>query len=326
MKVELEGDLQRETNPVWVALADVPRGMGPQAARGDRGEREMTAIGRRTALVAGAALVVLAGCAPAATTPSGPTLSPSEPFPSEIPTGVANFAPEGTSVIFLVRHGRTDANDQNLVQGWSDTPLNAQGQAQAAATAEALKDIRFASVLTSDLPRARQTTDAILAANVYPTGALDAEELREQNYGGFDGYREVDFFSTLIQAMGYPFDAAKSTDPANIWSNPDAVAWFNATTEEQRTDAIAAADPLGEAENWALHSVRMQAAAALISLAATEVGNTLVVSHGGTIASLLELMDPEHYDPYADLPNGSVSVVYVTNGVYRIQAIGIPTS
>lgn len=277
-----------------------------------------------TAAAAGAALAILAGCAPAAPTPQA--ASPAGSFPSEIPAGVSNFAPEGTSVIFLVRHGRTDANDQNLVQGWSDTSLNAQGQAQAAAAAEALKDIWFSSVLTSDLPRAQQTTEAILAANAHPVGATDAEELREQNYGGFDGYRDVDFFATLIQAMGYPFDPAKSTDPTDIWSNPDAVAWYNATTLQQRTDAIAQADPQGQAEDWARYSERMQAAAALISRAAAEPGNSLVVSHGGTIASLLELMDPAHYDPYAELPNGSVSVVYATDGRFEIQAIGIPTS
>lgn len=289
----------------------------------------MAGISRRralTAAAAGAVIAILAGCAPAPATPAPQAPSPAEPFPSEIPAGVSNFAPEGTSVIFLVRHGRTDANDQNLVQGWSDTPLNAQGQAQAAAAAEALKDIQFSSVLTSDLPRARQTTGAILAANAYPIEATDAVELREQNYGGFDGYRDVDFFAALIQAMGYPFDPEKSTDPTDIWSNPDAVAWYNATTLEERTDAIALADPQGEAENWALYSVRMQAAAALISLAAAEPGNSLVVSHGGTIASLLELMDPARYDPSVELPNGSVSVVYVTDGVFEIQAIGIPTS
>ena len=99
----------------------------------------MAGISRRralTAAVAGAAIAILAGCAPAPATPAPQAPSTAEPFPSEIPAGVSNFAPEGTSVIFLVRHGRTDANDQNLVQGWSDTPLNAQGQAQAAAAAE----------------------------------------------------------------------------------------------------------------------------------------------------------------------------------------------
>ena len=290
----------------------------------------MTGISRRrlAAAAAGAALALLAGCAQAAT-PSTPASPAPSGFPSEILKGggASGYAPAGTSVIFLVRHGRTDANDQNLVQGWTQTPLNAAGQAQAAATAEALKEVRFSSVLTSDLPRAVQTTDTILAANVQPVAAQAFEELREQNYGGFDGMLDADFFATVIQAMGFPFDPAKTTDPGNFWSNSDAIDWYSKTTAEQRTDGIAAADPTGQAENWATYSVRMQAAAALIEVAAgAEEGNTLVVSHGGPIAAMLQLMDRERFDPNADVANGSVSVVYYANGKFEIQAIGIPTS
>lgn len=286
----------------------------------------MIAISRRTALgtlAAGAALAVLAGCAPAASVAP----SAAEPFPTAVPTGQSRFAPDGTSVIFLVRHGRTVFNDKNLVQGWSDAPLTAQGEAQASAAGVALKDVSFSAVLTSDLGRARQTTQAILAENTDAIGATELSQLREQNYGGFEGDVDRDFWPKVIAAMGYPFDAAKTTDPANIWSNPDAVAWYNATTEADRTDAIAKADPQRKAENWAAYSGRMQDAVDQIAQTVTaHPGNILVVSHGGTIAKLLELMDPSGYDPSADLPNGSVSVVYVADGRFAIQQIGIPTS
>ncbi len=33
--------------------------------------------------------------------------------------------------IYLVRHGQTDDNIKNLMQGWKDTPLNDQGRLQA---------------------------------------------------------------------------------------------------------------------------------------------------------------------------------------------------
>ena len=120
---------------------------------------------------------------------------------------------------------------------------------------------------------------------------------------------DADFFATVIQAMGFPFDPAKTTDPGNFWSNSDASDWYSKTTAVQRTDGIAAADPTGQAENWATYSVRMQAAAALIEVAAgAEEGNTLVVSHGGPIAAMLQLMDRERFDPNADVANGSVSL------------------
>lgn len=268
--------------------------------------------------VAGSAvLAMFAGCAPATT--------PVEAGP--LPTDAAHFAPDGTSVVFLVRHGRTVFNDKNLVQGWSDAPLTPEGEAQASAAGVALKEVEFSAVLTSDLGRARQTTDAILSENIHAIGPREVAELREENYGGFEGDVDVDFWVTIMESMGYRFDTAKSADPGDFWSNPDAVAWYGATTDAERTDAIAKADPLGRAEDWAAYSGRMRDAVAQISRTVGDhPGNILVVSHGGTIAALLELMDPANYDPSQDLPNGSVSVVYVTDGAFVIQQIGVPTS
>lgn len=275
-------------------------------------------------VAAGATLVVLAGCAPAV---APVTPSTAQPFPTVVPTGVSQFAPDGTSVIFLVRHGRTVFNDKNLVQGWSDAPLTARGREQASAAGVALKDVGFSAVLTSDLGRARQTTDAILAENVNAIGATALPELREQNFGGFEGDRELDFWVAVMESTGHRFDPGRSADPDDFWSNPDAVAWYSATSEDELTDAIAKADPLGQAEDWAAYSSRMQGALAQITQAAQgRVGNVLVVTHGGTIAKLLALMDPANHDPAADLPNGSVSVVYFTDGRYTIQQVGIPTS
>ncbi|MCW5952073.1 MAG: histidine phosphatase family protein [Propionibacteriaceae bacterium] len=284
----------------------------------------MAGVGRRTALrmlAAGAALAMLTGCVP-----SSPPVE-AGPFPTAVPTGVSQFAPDGTSVIFLVRHGRTVFNEKNLVQGWSDAPLTAQGQSQASAAGAALKDVGFSAVLTSDLGRARQTTDAILAENVNAVGATELPELREQNYGGFEGDRDLDFWVTVMESTGHPFDPSRSADPGDFWSNPDAVAWYGDTGEDELADAIAKADPLGQAEDWAAYSGRMRAALTQLTQAAgNRPGNVLVVTHGGTIAKLLALMDPANYDPASDLPNGSVSVVYFADGRYTIQQVGIPTS
>jgi len=47
-------------------------------------------------------------------------------------------------MIYFVRHGQTDDNaNGNLLTGWSATPLNERGFAQARETAAALKDIKF---------------------------------------------------------------------------------------------------------------------------------------------------------------------------------------
>ena len=62
--------------------------------------------------------------------------------------------PMTTTVVYVVRHGETDANRQEIIQGHLDTHLNEAGLAQAELVASALKDVAFDIAFTSDLSRA----------------------------------------------------------------------------------------------------------------------------------------------------------------------------
>lgn len=83
----------------------------------------------------------------------------------------------------LVRHGETAWNAQGRVQGQLDVPLNAHGEAQARALAEALAGERFDAIYASDLGRVRQTAQPAAARLGLPV-QLDAR-LRERHYGIF---------------------------------------------------------------------------------------------------------------------------------------------
>ncbi len=85
--------------------------------------------------------------------------------------------------IYIVRHGKTEMNKANLLQGRSDYPLNEEGIRQAQKAAELLRDVHFDHVFSSPLGRALQTA-AIVVPAVKPV--VD-ELLIEMDYGPFEG-------------------------------------------------------------------------------------------------------------------------------------------
>jgi broad specificity phosphatase PhoE len=86
-------------------------------------------------------------------------------------------------MLILVRHGRTVANATGLLQGRVDNPLDAEGEAQAAAVARMLAPVVAggARVVSSPLVRAQQTA----AAFGLPV-SVDAAWI-ELDYGQWDG-------------------------------------------------------------------------------------------------------------------------------------------
>lgn len=87
--------------------------------------------------------------------------------------------------LLLIRHGETALNASRTMQP-ADTPLSPRGLAQAQAVAARLAPLRPAAVLSSDLPRALQTAQAIAAA----AGGLPIQTsalLHERNFGELRG-------------------------------------------------------------------------------------------------------------------------------------------
>ncbi|MEO8805396.1 MAG: histidine phosphatase family protein [Burkholderiaceae bacterium] len=86
--------------------------------------------------------------------------------------------------LLLIRHGETALNVARVLQP-ADTPLSARGVAQAEALAERLASMKIAAIVSSDLPRALRTAQAIAAATgaaIETTGLL-----QERNFGDWRG-------------------------------------------------------------------------------------------------------------------------------------------
>lgn len=71
-------------------------------------------------------------------------------------TAIEQQQQEPTNII-LVRHGQTEYNVQERLQGQIDIPLNDNGVQQANALAEYLKDAKIDVAITSPLQRANVT-------------------------------------------------------------------------------------------------------------------------------------------------------------------------
>jgi probable phosphoglycerate mutase len=86
--------------------------------------------------------------------------------------------------IILVRHGETPLNVARTLQP-ADTPLSATGLAQAEAVAKRLAGLQLAGIVSSDLPRALSTAQAIAAATGVPISTTTL--LHERNFGDLRG-------------------------------------------------------------------------------------------------------------------------------------------
>lgn len=90
-------------------------------------------------------------------------------------------------LIYIVRHGETDANKNGYAQGWTDDPLNENGRMLAQITGRGMKGIRFDHCISSPLTRARDTAEIILSesGNGSVTVSFDAR-IKEMNFGSLE--------------------------------------------------------------------------------------------------------------------------------------------
>jgi broad specificity phosphatase PhoE len=90
--------------------------------------------------------------------------------------------------VWLVRHGETEWARLGRHTGRTDIPLTEAGRDQARVLGRRLAGHPFATVLTSPLSRAAETTALAGFGDV----AIDDPDLQEWDYGEFEGRRTVD--------------------------------------------------------------------------------------------------------------------------------------
>jgi broad specificity phosphatase PhoE len=195
-------------------------------------------------------------------------------------------------IIYLARHGETSWNREGRWQGHTDIALNEAGLVQARALGEFLRargiGPRIGRIYASDLVRARQTAEAAAAILGVTEVVVDAA-LRERSFGIFEGLTRSEC------EQRYP-DHWRSYRSEPSLVPPGA----------ESQDALAA---------------RMQEAVtrAVVRRNAADDGPVLIVSHGGSIRTLIARATGTMPAP---LENGAVfSAVVVAGALTEVTCL-----
>jgi broad specificity phosphatase PhoE len=96
------------------------------------------------------------------------------------------------SALWLIRHGETAWSLSGQHTSTTDLPLTPEGERKAAAVGKMLAGKKFAAVYVSPMTRARETCR--IAG--YGEGAIIADDLREWNYGAYEGLTTTEIHRT----------------------------------------------------------------------------------------------------------------------------------
>jgi len=104
---------------------------------------------------------------------------------------------------YIIRHGQTEWNLREIIQGHKNSPLTEIGIQIAKQHEENLKNIHFDAVFSSDTLRAKQTADIItLRRNI---AVKTTQLLRERNFGKYEG-RSLDIFTKELKHLVEKFE------------------------------------------------------------------------------------------------------------------------
>lgn len=94
------------------------------------------------------------------------------------------------TTIYLVRHGETEWNHKEVLQGQLDSPLTEKGLHQAHVIAEQFEHIAFDAIYSSDIGRAKTTAEII--AQYHHMEVHTSDLIRERFFGKFQGMNKTE--------------------------------------------------------------------------------------------------------------------------------------
>jgi broad specificity phosphatase PhoE len=195
--------------------------------------------------------------------------------------------------IYITRHGETQWNSENRLQGWKDSELTDNGIRNAVALGERLYQIKFNAVYSSPIERAVKTTKLICSDRIIP---LRLEEgLKEINLGDWEGKVKEEIEQTSKQEY------------FNFWNAPHL---YN--HEMHNGEGLAALK--NRVEN-VINRI----------IADNKKGNILIVTHGVTIRAILSYLMNIPTEKWWEGPfieGTSLTLAQYDEGTFQVKMIG----
>lgn len=227
--------------------------------------------------------------------------------PEKAPAAAVSGEEKGEVVIYLTRHGKTVFNTMGRTQGWVDSPLTEAGVKVAKNLGKGISEVEFAAAYSSDMGRAVETAQIVLALNQNGSGVTLNQNpgLRETNYGKFESGINTDMLNAALGELGL-------SGMEELHGLDNGIA--------RVTDAIHKLDETGAAEDYQTMSGRVREAMDEIvrETAVNGGGNVLVVAHGNAIMSFLNSIGDVNV---LEIENASVSKIRYSNGTYTIESV-----
>lgn len=206
--------------------------------------------------------------------------------------------------LILLRHGRSEWNEQNLFTGWHDVDLNAQGEAEATAAGHLLAaegDLDIRLLHTSLLTRAIRTAElATYAAGRSWLPVRRSWRLNERHYGDLTGKDKKEtaerFGMDQLKLWRRSYDVPPPPMPANDprWEG----------TDPRYRDLAVGRVPYTECLKDVVTRVTPYFADVIaedLRREAVRGGAVLVVAHGNSLRALRKILENISDDAIAEL-------------------------
>ncbi|WML55603.1 histidine phosphatase family protein [Neobacillus sp. PS3-12] len=195
--------------------------------------------------------------------------------------------------IYITRHGETQWNSENRLQGWKDSELTDNGKRNAVALGERLYQINFNTIYTSPIDRAVKTASLVCSDRNIPI--LFEDGLKEINLGDWEGKVKEEIEQTSKQEF------------FNFWNAPHL---YN--------------HEMHNGESFAALKSRVENVINRI-IADNKEGNILIVTHGVTIRAILSYLMNIPTEKWWEGPfieGTSLTLAQYDEGTFQVKMIG----